>query len=230
MLTQHHQGITYKFFAKKPLFSDAFRSVQYFFALESLVNPLFIKEINHTAVVDLSKSESEILEAISPKERYKIRRGEKDAFEIGIESDIEKFVDLQNHLASHKDMDTLTVEHLKAFGDLVITKISFQNQDLIMHCHVLDYETKTVYHNFGASARLSYEFDKKTFGRANRLLYYKNYLRFKALGFLSYDFGGYALNSSDKELQNINAFKLSMGGQIVKRYAYMSYPAFFRKY
>jgi len=54
-------------------------------------------------------------------------------------------------------------------------------------------------------------------GRANRWLHYQDMRRFKAKGFALYDFGGYAKDSGDVDLQRINQFKEGFRGYSSRR-------------
>jgi lipid II:glycine glycyltransferase (peptidoglycan interpeptide bridge formation enzyme) len=51
-------------------------------------------------------------------------------------------------------------------------------------------------------------------------------LYFKSLGAKKYDLGGYAVDDSNEERQQINEFKKGFGGEIVKEPNYMSYPLY----
>ena len=61
-------------------------------------------------------------------------------------------------------------------------------------------------------------------GRANRALHYLNMLNFKDRGITTYDLGGYALGTQDPELQEVNEFKDSFGGQLIEESNYISLP------
>ena len=52
-----------------------------------------------------------------------------------------------------------------------------------------------------------------------------NYLNYsKNEGMLIYDFGGYAPNTKDKDLQDINKFKDGFGGELKRESYYIPYP------
>jgi hypothetical protein len=55
-------------------------------------------------------------------------------------------------------------------------------------------------------------------GRANRLMYWRDMLRFKASGIGTFDFGGYYLGSEDAEKLRINAFKDEFGGRVIQEF------------
>lgn len=63
-------------------------------------------------------------------------------------------------------------------------------------------------------------------GMANRFLHFENIKYFKENGYEEYDFGGYAYNTQDKHLQNINAFKAAFGGVLSEQSDYYSYPLY----
>jgi len=60
-------------------------------------------------------------------------------------------------------------------------------------------------------------------GMANRFLHFENIKYFKENGYKEYDFGGYAYNTQDKHLQNINAFKAAFGEYYLNYYSYPLY-------
>jgi len=58
--------------------------------------------------------------------------------------------------------------------------------------------------------------DRNLVGRANKYLTVKNILHFKEEGYKTFDFGGYAKDTSDESLKGINNYKLLFGGTVVE--------------
>lgn len=55
-------------------------------------------------------------------------------------------------------------------------------------------------------------------GRANRLHHWSDMLRFRDEGFGIYDFGGWYSGTQNQALLQINRFKKSFGGELVRQY------------
>jgi len=55
-------------------------------------------------------------------------------------------------------------------------------------------------------------------GRANRLQHWRDMLRFKSSGVVSYDFGGWYEGREDQDRLRINSFKEEFGGQVLKAF------------
>jgi hypothetical protein len=60
--------------------------------------------------------------------------------------------------------------------------------------------------------------ERSAIGRANRLLHWHDMLFFKNQEVSTYDFGGWYEKKEDPARLNINKFKESFGGEIVKTY------------
>ncbi len=58
-------------------------------------------------------------------------------------------------------------------------------------------------------------------GMANRFLHFKDMTYFKDNNYMVYDFGGYAFETNDEQLKNINDFKDSFGGTLIHESDYM---------
>ena len=93
-----------------------------------------------------------------------------------------------------------------------------------MHSYIFDKEKKIIRLLHSASF---YETDDKKIrnliGMANRFLHFKDMQYFKEEGFETYDFGGYAYDTPDKHLQNINKFKSSFNGISTLQSNYYTY-------
>jgi lipid II:glycine glycyltransferase (peptidoglycan interpeptide bridge formation enzyme) len=71
----------------------------------------------------------------------------------------------------------------------------------------------------GAAYRSTTDQTRRTLiGRANRLLYWRDMLRFKQAGFSIFDFGGFYAGSEDEERLRVNGFKLEFGGQVLNEF------------
>ncbi len=54
--------------------------------------------------------------------------------------------------------------------------------------------------------------------RANCLVHWHNFLRFRETGIADFDFGGWYPGTTDIRLLGINRFKMSLGGRVVRQY------------
>ena len=86
-----------------------------------------------------------------------------------------------------------------------------------------------VRHHHAATRRLDEQVDKNLIGRANKYLTVKNILYFKEQGYATFDFGGYAKDTTNESLKGINNYKLLFGGTVVECVNYFSYTYWFFK-
>ncbi len=177
----------------------------------------------HTLVMDLRQSEQDIWDLIQKNTRYEIRRArEKDGIgcEVwdGIEpSFLSRFKSAYDVLAQQKkELPALPWEYVQMLAGAKTFDLScassYLEGELVFHAHVLGlnsvrqlYSVSFFRDNTSAVSRMV--------GRANRLLHWENMIRFKTIGYHTYDFGGWYDGKLDVEKLRINAFKESFGGQ-----------------
>ncbi len=187
----------------------------------------YTRRLVHTKIVDLSREENDLLADCKKNTVYEFRRAERDGITMAISTDLEAFVTFYNNLAARKRLEQLAVHHLSAYLDNVqIMQAMFEGQALVMNFYLVDREQARARMVYSASHfRELDRTDARAFiGRANRFLQWATMKYFKASGILYYDQGGYAVGSEDPELQHINQFKDSFGGNLVAEAVYLSWP------
>ena len=177
----------------------------------------------YTLIMDLTQNEQDIWGLINKNTRYEIRRArEKDGIRCeawdGIEpSFLSRFRSAYDVLARQKKrLPMLPWDYVQRLVGAKTFDLSCASNDLegelVFHAHVLGLNSVRQWHsvslfrdNTGAVSRMV--------GRANRLLHWENIIRFKTIGYRTYDFGGWYDGKLDVEKLRINAFKESFGGQ-----------------
>jgi len=200
---------------------------QYFHCQETNNCWGFIKQDKYTKFIYLTKSSDEILSQFNKTTIYQIKRSIRQGVEFEIEPDLNAFINFYNGFAKSKNLSLLKSKDLAPLKKyLFISKAIYKNKCLVMHANIIDPEIKRVQMFISASHFRMYSDNKKRalLGRVNRFLHFMDMVYAKDMNMLIYDFGGYALNTEDKELQNINKFKDGFRGQLQKEGNYTSYP------
>lgn len=181
----------------------------------------------YTKVVDLNKTEEELLKGFRKNTVYEILRAKREGAYTLIEDDRGAFVKFYNQFAMTKKLPPLTLKKLKRYGSaLVISKVAIDKEDVAMHAYVADHTSQRARLLYSASLfRLEAENEEKsTIGRANRLLHFMDMIYFKKCGFNEYDLGGYAVNTKDPGLAGINHFKDGFSGQLREESNFLPLP------
>ncbi|MCC8426368.1 hypothetical protein [Mucilaginibacter sp. UR6-11] len=174
--------------------------------------PFFTKVININTEVSVFEAEFDRNTA------YEIRRALKDGVETSVETNLPYFITFYNLFASSKQLPGLNSSFYKYESNIVITKATYKDEDIVMHAYLVDDDLKRVRLLYSASL---FRVEKATqsravIGRANRLLHFKDMCHFKENGYKTYDLGGYAAGTTDEALLKINQFKDSFGGTLVQ--------------
>ena len=229
MISYELKKFTKIWFAKKLNMNDMFKFVMY--KQSSLTKNIFgfVRVPFYTLLIDLKEDVDILFTRIRKNTKYKINRASRDGVKFAIHEDIDTFLEYYNKFASLKELGQLKKEELiKLNQNLIITKaINEESDTYVMHSYVCDKELKKVRLFHSASF---YESDDKKIrnlvGMANRFLHFEDMKYFKDNGYEEYDFGGYAYNTQDKHLKNINDFKSAFGGVLVEQSDYYSYPLY----
>jgi lipid II:glycine glycyltransferase (peptidoglycan interpeptide bridge formation enzyme) len=183
-----------------------------------------VKEISHTVELHLEQTTQEIFANFSSDIRRKIKKAEAEGTVCYFHNRTEEFVSFFNDFAEKKKTFTTSKVKLQEMGEYI--KMSFAENNgkiLAAHSYLVDDEMKIVRGLHSGTTRLNDDSNKSLIGRAHKLLVVKDILFFKENGFKIFDFGGYAENTKDESLQNINRFKLSFGGKVISCINYYSY-------
>jgi len=189
-----------------------------------------IKDVSHTLELDLEQGTDVIYANFSKQIRQQIKIAENEGTTCYFHTDVDQFVDFFNDFAVKKDTFTTSKEKIRDLGDSVKLSFAVNNgQVLAAHSYLVDEEIGIVRHLHSATKRLDEQYDRNLIGRANKYLTVKDITHFKEMGFKSFDFGGYAKDTTDESLKGINNYKLLFGGKVVPCLDYYSYSYWFLK-
>lgn len=186
-----------------------------------------IKTISHTLELDLNLSPDEISAKFSKQIRQQFKIAENEGVTTVFSADTDAFISFFNEFAQKKNnsmVGKLTREKVDKMGSQIEFCFAMYNgQILAAHSYLTDKDLGIVRHQHSATKRLDENFDRNLIGRANKYLTVKNILNYKERGFKTFDFGGYAADTTDESLLGINKYKLLFGGEVVPSVNYHSY-------
>ena len=178
-----------------------------------------------TSIIDLRLDDDSIFKAITKEFSYQIRRArDKDFVTVAIlnaptDQDIEKFALFYNSFSNWKNVANANKQKLKTLAkksSLVLSASSVaQNEGewLSANAYICDGQRARLLYSARNVSPLLKDYSR-LIGRANKYVHYYMMMYFKANGIHEYDFGGIS-KSKLPELQSINKFKESFGGQEV---------------
>ena len=214
-------------FAKSLNCINALGLYEYFYCQETDNCWGFVKQDNYTKLIELTKSSDEILNQFNKTTQYQIRRAIRQGAGFEIESDTNVFINFYNGFAESNNLSLVKSKNLTSLkNNLFISKARYGDNCLVMHANIIDPEIKRVQMLMSASHfRMYSDNEERAFlGRVNRFLHFMDMMYAKEMNMLVYDFGGYALNTKNEVLQNINKFKDGFRGRLQKECNYISYP------
>lgn len=183
-----------------------------------------IKFISHTVELALNPDSEAITANFSKQIRQQARIAETEGIHCTFQNDIDVFVEFFNDFARKKNTDLVSRRRMEEFGDGITLSFALYNGEIMAaHSYLIDKEAGIVRHHHAATRRLDDQVDKNLIGRANKYLTVKNILYFKEQGYKTFDFGGYAKDTSNESLKGINNYKLLFGGTVVESVNYFSY-------
>ena len=219
--------ILHKLYAEKLEILDFYRFVSYSYMRNNRNNPLFIKKLRYTILIDLTDDNEIIFQNYKTKTRNEIRRAIKENVNFSIETNLNEFISFYNGFAIKKGQTLLSYNSLRKLKPLIITKASQNNKVIVMHAYITDREINTVRLINSASNRLDADSNRRLIGWSNRFLHYQDMLYFKEKNIKTYDLGGTAHHTKNKDNHHIEEFKKEFGGKIIDEYFYESIPHFF---
>jgi hypothetical protein len=183
-----------------------------------------IQFISHTVELDLHQDSETIQANFSKQIRQQARIAETEGINCTFQNDIDVFVEFFNDFARKKNTDLVSRRRMEEFGDGITLSFALYNGEIMAaHSYLTDKEAGIVRHHHAATRRLDDQVDKNLIGRANKYLTVKNILNFKEQGYKTFDFGGYAKDTTNESLKGINNYKLLFGGTVVECVNYFSY-------
>ena len=186
--------------------------------------PIPNSEEGITYQINLEKNESELLEGMSKKNRYMLRRAEKEPYEVIVkdnptDEELKEFQQFYNKFITVKKTINInnfrlnTLKLLRNKGALVFTKLQNTNGEALCYqIHIIDEDLVLSQYTCTAAWIQDRPDLKQQIRFANRYLLWKNILFFKKRGFKIYDFGGKI------DISEINKFKEDFGFEEVATY------------
>lgn len=214
-------------FHERPAAASALGLAIYYHCRLTTPVPGFRRTPKFTKLMDLRKSEEELFNDFGKETRHKLKRGIAEGLRFSVVEDRNELRDTYNEFARAKRLPLIEERVLTAYWPkLLATKLSQDGKVLVMHAYLLDRQGQRACQSHAAAMFRSTDDrqQQNLIGRANRLLHYLDMLALKERHFEVFDIGGYALNTADPELQEVNAFKDSFGGQLVEESIYTSLP------
>lgn len=184
-----------------------------------------VKKSSYTIENSLELPEETILAGFKKTVQTEVKQAMRMNVQCLFKNDIPEFVRFYNSFAASREIAALTEQRLQEMNASLRLSFAYRDEELLaVHSYICDAESRIVRLMHAASKRLENPEGKQLAGRANKLLHYHDMCAFKKEGIAVYDFGGYAMDTNDRGLQGINAFKLSFGGSITECCNYFSYP------
>ena len=187
---------------------------------------------SHTAVVDLTLTEEDLLAAMAKGTRYEIRRArDKDgldaiAFDRPDADLVSEFVAYYDEFASTKGLAPIFRPRLDAMakaGILTLTRTPGDGPEVsVRHAYARSSRHALLLYSASLFRTSDDVADRAAAGRANRFLHWHDMLHFKMSGCTTYDLGGIDVNGRSEETTRIASFKRGFGGFIRPTYAWSS--------
>ena len=180
-----------------------------------------------TIVVDLSLPEEKLFSNMKRHTCTKIRRAQKDSwtYEFSNDGNRDAVTQVADHLDRCRDLKSLPRvgrERLFILARQKVLDLSWVRDEsgemlcassyLITPCRLRGLFAGALYRSTTDTTRRS------LIGRANRLLYWRDIMRFKEAGFRLFDHGGYYLGSENQECLRVNGFKEEFGGEVMHEF------------
>jgi hypothetical protein len=218
-----------KWFCDRPSLADSVRLVSYMQSAHSRGCFGFVRVPFQTMIVDLSQTEDQIFARMSKSVQYKVRRAKREGVVCKFDEDVGRFLAFYREVFAAASRAVVSDRVMaSAAPACAFTSASYDGQLVAMHCYLLDEDRRRA-RMWHSASRYVVEDDselRNLIGRANRLLHFESMLHFKQR-FLTYDFGGYASDTTDVKKMSISTFKDGFGGDIVNESHYYSYPLYF---
>jgi lipid II:glycine glycyltransferase (peptidoglycan interpeptide bridge formation enzyme) len=216
-----------KWFSSRLKRSDAIRFIHYKQFVSSPKKLGFIVHHKYTKVINLNQDREEIIGKLSKNCHEKIRKARKKGVSFEVDHDIPSVFLKYNEYAKLKNIRESYPSIDDSDDVFIATKAVYENRDCAIHVYIMDHEIKRVrlYKSMSIFTSDQSSSERNFIGMANRFLHLEGIYYFKNMGFSVYDMGGYAYNTSDSKLQNINHFKDDFGGDLLCETDLVSLPA-----
>lgn len=209
--------IQHVWFADAPRKRDAIMPTIFFHAQYLGTRTGFERRPRFTSLIEIDRTDAELLDGFSRNTRYKINRTSRDQEATVIE--YQHPADLAGSAAAQQSRPS--------YADNLATSTAVVTYETkVEHQYILDADLKRV-HLYSSRSQYEEIEDKNirdTIARVNRLLHFKDMLWFRDMGFKCYDFGGFAMASPGTKLANIDNLKQGFRGNIVEESIFISWP------
>lgn len=173
-----------------------------------------------TTVIDLQQDENQLFPAIHTTFRYHIRKAESLnlRFIVLIHPSVEDCNAIMNsfkEFAKNKKIEPMNKRRILALqqtNNIIITKIKYEDLDIVTHVYLFDMQHIMLMHTFHDGNFTNAQIR----GYANKYLHWKDILLSKEMNFKIYDFGGI----NRETVPGISRFKLSYGGALIETNSY----------
>lgn len=187
--------------------------------------PGFNRETTSTLVLNVADGLDAVWDGMDGDCRKKIRRAEKEGFNIHVNSDYEEYVQMHRDFWKSKKLplyDTRVLEQTEDFIRRYGTLFTAELNGRLLCGYMAIHDDEYMRGLQAASRRLETdEYLKKMIGFGNRLLVWKAIEYADSKGILQFDLGGYYTGEApNPELEGINRFKRGFGGQLRERHSY----------
>ncbi|UOG90574.1 MAG: GNAT family N-acetyltransferase [Candidatus Thiothrix sulfatifontis] len=219
----------------RPTWRDVLLPTAYMDCYAATKPALFYTEYRHTLLTDLNADEAAIFQNFSKDARNQIRRCEQGRyFSLNLNAALEDFMPLYNAFAEKRGLSPFTDHDARAIGSENYHIFSVEHAGHPIICHFyLQCPQQGVTNLLISASSQAYNHDpdmRRSMGFANRCLHWQGMRHFKAAGFHTYDWGGYAVDATDPVMQGINRFKRTFNGKLTPIYNYYSpFYAFIEK-
>jgi lipid II:glycine glycyltransferase (peptidoglycan interpeptide bridge formation enzyme) len=228
---KHGLPYTYLWFAEEP--TPTFMPRIYMNSTSSKPKIGYVKRKQFTKIIDLKDTEESIFSNFGKNATYKIKRAIREGVDFKKIDDIEMFIDFYNTFAIEKGREKINQHDLFGWNETIEAYAAvIDGTSLVMHSYLTDPDQRRVRLLHSASQfRGSSDSKERNFiGRANRFLHYKMMIHYKDQDYHIYDLGGYAKDTTDRDLAQINNFKDEFGGSLLSESMYISYSMWFLRF
>lgn len=190
------------------------------FSYEDVSVAGFKKKVAPTTLIDLSRSQEELWEAMRKRYvREQIEKGKRNGIVVNQTDDWHIFKPIYLEFRKGKK---LVDDDPRVFEHMHVVSAYYNGAPIAGGAFVFDRDHARAY----ALASLRFNEDGKMreiVGQANRMVVWETMLWAKAKGIKTFDLGGIAPDSTDPQDKSLLEFKEAFGGERVNAYYYRSY-------
>ena len=181
-----------------------------------------------TLLVDLYKTEEELLAEISESTRRMIRKNLKDGefkyeFFTPGKQDFDEFEEFYNIFANTKGLPLFrrdSIECINATGNIVMAKTTeiSTGQICVYKMFICGNDRVVAHHECSVFHQSDSPNERNRLAKASKTFTYVSFLHFKEAGIRWFDLGGLSLNKHSDNREGIDTYKLRFGGATVREY------------